>query len=323
MTHFVFGAAGLTGGALVERLLKENHDVVVVDLAPRPPGVLTATSWVELDICSPDALRQLPLKAGDTVHHLAARQYHLPVPPKNRQDFFCDVNLEGTRNILKLMAEKGCHQMVFFSTDMVYGIPTSIPVPIDAPHRPIGPYGKSKALAEELITEHRSNGMNITVFRPRLIVGPGRLGVLTKLFRLIKAGMPVPMIGGGANHYQMISVADCVTAVMQAIHHGVPNMTFNLGSENPPTVRELLSGLITHAGSKSFLLPTPAKAIKMVLAGLDHAGVTLMYPEQFRIADIDCRVDVRTTKSALLWSPKYNDQDMLIAAYDEYLSLQT
>ncbi|MBT4939377.1 MAG: NAD(P)-dependent oxidoreductase, partial [Rhodospirillaceae bacterium] len=67
---------------------------------------------------------------------------------------------------------------------------------------------------------------------------------------------------------------------------------------------------------------TPAMAVKMVLTGLDHAGVPLMYPEQFRIADIDCRVDVENTKSVLQWSPKFKDQDMLIAAYDEYLNLQ-
>jgi dTDP-glucose 4,6-dehydratase len=322
MTHFVFGAAGLTGNMLVERLLTESQDVCAVDLAPRPPGASANATWVDLDICSADALRQLPLKAGDTVHHLAARQYHLSVPSKNRDGFFCDVNVEGTRNILALMADRGCQQMVFFSTDMVYGIPVSTPVPVDAPHCPIGPYGKSKALAEELITKYRGNGFNVTIFRPRLIIGPGRMGVLAKLFRLIKAGLPVPLIGGGANHYQMISVADCVTAVIQAMHHGVPNMTFNLGSEDPPNIRQLLRGLIAHAGSRSFLVPTPAMAVKMVLTGLDHAGVPLMYPEQFRIADIDCRVDVENTKSVLQWSPKFKDQDMLIAAYDEYLNLQ-
>ena len=47
-----------------------------------------------------------------------------------------------------------------------------------------------------------------------------------------------------------------------------------------------------------------------------------MYPEQFRIADMDCRVDVEATKSALNWAPVHDDRSMLIASYDEYLRLR-
>ena len=319
MTHFVFGAAGLTGGALVKRMVSEGLDVRAVDMAPCPDGEISHIPWFDVDIRDPAALAELPLEAGDMVHHLAARQYHVAVPKGDRDVYFQDVNVVGTQNILALMAERQCRDMVYFSTDMVYGIAKMTPVPTDARQQPIGPYGRSKALSELLVNEYRKEGMNITVFRPRMIVGPGRLGVLTKLFRLIKTGLPVPMIGNGSNHYQMISVFDCVSAVMLAIEHGVPNKAFNLGSENPPQVRDLLAGLIRHVGSRSFLIPTPAMMVKTVLSIMDSAGVTLMYPEQFLIADIDCRVDVAATKSALNWSPEYDDQDMLIASYDEYV----
>jgi len=323
MTHFVFGAAGLTGGALVDRLISEGLDVGAVDVMPSPDDMRSQLSWYEVDIRDPNALKTLPLGHGDMVHHLAARQYHVPVPKGGRDRYFHDVNVAGTRNILSLMSERGCREMIYFSTDMVYGIPDQVPVSSDAPLRPIGPYGESKLASERLIAEYRDQGMNISVLRPRMIIGPGRLGVLTKLFRLIRAGLPVPMIGNGKNHYQMISVFDCVTAVEQVMRHGVPNMTFNLGSEKPPQVRELLAALIAHAGSRSFLVPTPGAAVKAALSMLDSMGASLMYPEQFRIADIDCRVDVEATKSALNWSPIHNDKDMLIVSYDEYVSRQS
>jgi nucleoside-diphosphate-sugar epimerase len=62
--------------------------------------------------------------------------------------------------------------------------------------------------AEALIRAASAEGIDATIFRPRLITGPGRLGILERLFRLIRAGLPVPLIGGGNNRYQMVSVQD-------------------------------------------------------------------------------------------------------------------
>jgi nucleoside-diphosphate-sugar epimerase len=111
--------------------------------------------------------------------------------------------------------------------------------------------------------------MNISLFRPRLIIGPGRLGILEKLFKLIDWNLPVPMIGSGRNPYQFISVFDCAEAARLAWKAGVPNEAYNLGSLNPPPVRKLLGDLIKHAGSKSILVPTPGWAVKRTLDLLD------------------------------------------------------
>ncbi|OWK24487.1 hypothetical protein AJ87_21295 [Rhizobium yanglingense] len=84
--------------------------------------------------------------------------------------------------------------------------------------RPIGPYGRSKVGAERLLMQAcREFGLHATIFRPRLIAGAGRLGILTKLFRLIRAGLPIPLIGAGKNRYQMIAVEDCVAAALAAV----------------------------------------------------------------------------------------------------------
>ena len=53
------------------------------------------------------------------------------------------------------------------------------------PVAPLGEYGWSKQKTEELAAEWRKRGMSISLFRPRLIIGPGRLGILEKLFKLI------------------------------------------------------------------------------------------------------------------------------------------
>jgi dTDP-glucose 4,6-dehydratase len=160
--------------------------------------------------------------------------------------------------------------------------------------------------------------MRISLFRPRLIIGPGRLGILEKLFKLIDWNFPVPMIGSGRNPYQFISVFDCAEAARLAWKAGVPNEAYNLGSLNPPPVKKLLGDLIRHAGSKSILVPTPAWAVKRTLDLLDAMNMPIMDPEQYLIADEECVLDVSKGERELGWVPQFRDEDMLIAAYSEY-----
>jgi len=319
MRHIVFGGSGFTGAQLVRTLLQRGEDVLSVDLHGGTPAQAGGARHVTIDITDRNALEGLALGPEDTVYQLAARQYHLPVPKAGQDAFFQLVNTDGTRHILDRMLRRNCRRLVFFSTDMVYGIPQSIPVTTAHRRNPLGPYGRSKALAEDLCFDARRQGMNVTIFRPRLIVGPGRLGVLAKLFRLIRKGLPVPMIGDGSNRYQMVSVFDCVTAALAAAGAGVPNAEFNLGSDSPPSVRALLERLVSEVGSTSRVIATPGPAVKAVLAALESLGLPLMYKEQYGIADINYLVDIEATKRELDWRPRFGDFEMMAAAYREFV----
>jgi dTDP-glucose 4,6-dehydratase len=81
----------------------------------------------------------------------------------------------------------------------------------------------------------------------------------------------------------------------------------------------LLQGIIDHAGSKAILIPVPALLLKPVLAIFDKIGLTLLYPEQFGIADIDILLDTTRTREELGWAPMRSDVDMMNAAYDAFL----
>ncbi len=126
------------------------------------------------------------------------------------------------------------------------------------------------------------------------------------------------MIGAGRNAYQFISVFDCASAARLAWQRGFPQAAYNLGSDDPPSVRELLSRLIAEARSRSMLLPTPAPLVKFVLSGFDRINMPLMDPEQFLIADEHCVLSTDRAKRDLGWKPLHRDDDMLVAAYREY-----
>ena len=134
--------------------------------------------------------------------------------------------------------------------------------------------------------------------------------------------LPVPTIGSGRNYYQFISVSDCAEACLAAVEANFPNEYYNLGSDSPPTVNALLRTLIDEAGSKSFLLPTPAFAVKFVLDILDRLGMPIMDPEQYLIADETCVLDTSKAAKEISWQPADSDVDMLLAAYRDYKALK-
>ncbi|MET1027256.1 MAG: NAD(P)-dependent oxidoreductase [Dongiaceae bacterium] len=317
--HIITGGSGFIGRYLVQALSDRHEETVIFDLTVPAAPLPEAVEYSRGDIRVASDLARLQLGPDDVVYHLAARQFHAGVPRTGRDAWFAEVNTAGTSLLLDAMARGGAGRLVFFSTDMVYGVPERTPVQPDHPRRPLGPYGRSKAAAEEIMARHRQDGMKITVFRPRLVTGAGRYGILLKLFRLIEAGLPVPMIGAGDNRYQMVSVHDCVDAALRAVDLGLPAGPFNLGSAAPPTVRALLEFMIQRAGSGSRPIPTPAGLTKAVCAALDRMGLTVLYPEQYQIADLNYIVDTSRTTEVLSWMPRYSDYDMMAAAYEDYL----
>jgi dTDP-glucose 4,6-dehydratase len=318
MKHIIFGGDGFVGRYLAPRLLADGHEVVVADIVKSDLSYYRDARFVPTDVTDPDSIRKLGIDADDMVYNLSAKMLSPIQVRAKRHDFFFPVNYSGTENIIKAMDAAGAKSLVHFTTDMVYGHTYSWPQTEDHPCKPLGEYGLSKLKTEELAAVWRKRGMNISLFRPRLIIGPGRLGILAKLFKLIDNNLPVPMIGSGKNPYQFISVFDCASAAHAAYKAGVPNEVYNLGSLNPPPVKKLLGDLVKHAGSKSILVPTPAWAVKRTLDFLDLINMPLMDPEQYLIADEMCILDVSKGERELGWVPQYRDEDMLIAAYTEY-----
>jgi dTDP-glucose 4,6-dehydratase len=318
MKHVIIGGDGFVGRHLARLLLERGEEVVIGGLTQSDLDIYRTVPFVRADVRNPAEVATLPIEPDDVVYHLAARMLMPIMPRAQRHFYFHSVNYVGTENLLRRVHERGCSKLIYFTTDMVYGRTRAMPKTEDHPRVPLGPYGGSKLASEEACERYREKGMNVAIFRPRLIIGPGRLGILARLFRLIESSLPVPIIGNGRNHYQFISVFDCASAALAAADRGVPNSAYNLGSRNPPTVDELLGKLIEAAGSRSRLLHFPAVLVKPALAALDLLGWPLMDPEQYLIADEDCIVDVSKAEKELGWRPRFADDDMLLAAYAEY-----
>lgn len=319
MKHVLIGGNGFLGRQLTRDLRNRGADVVVADIAELGgSGAEVGAAFVRADITKPNDFDAVPLAADDVVHHLAAKLIVPNYPSTNRHAYFWTCIHDGTRNVLDWMRKRGCANLVYWSSDMVYGPALQTPRPEDHPRQPFGPYGQSKVASEDLCFAARKDGMKVTILRPRLIIGPGRLGIFSKLFSLIERNRPVPLIGDGSNHFQFVSVADCAAASILVVEAGLPQGEYNLGSAEPPTVRQLLSDFIQRVGSRSRLIATPAGLVKATLSVLNRFGVAPMDPEQYMIADQDVVLSIARAERDLGWRPTLSDTDMLVRAYETY-----
>ena len=318
----LIGGAGLTGLKIAEELIEMNtskSNIIIADLKNSLIKINLQVTLIECDI-SKNIIPKF--KKDDVIIHLAARQYHTKIPKRNQLDWFREVNVVGTKNIINQCIKFNVKGLIYFSTDMVYGIPNYIPLNSAHPKTPIGPYGKSKLEAEMICIESRKRGLPITILRPRLIMGKGRLGIMEKLFKAISLNRPVPLIGRGNNCYQMVSVEDCSKAAILSVKHNFPNCELNLGSEVGPNIKKLLNFLIHTVNSKSILIPLPAFPLKIILTILEKMGLPILHKEQYKIADKNYIVDISDTYSKIRWKPKQSDTDMIVEAYKHWKNIQ-
>lgn len=318
MKHILIGGDGFVGRHLAPRLLADGQEVVVADIVRTDLPHYADATFIRTDVTVPDEVMALPIGPDDIVHNLAAKLLTPIQKRADRRDFFWPVNFHGAKSVTEAMDKAGATKFIQFTTDMVYGHTVQNPQTEDHPKSPLGEYGASKLAIEAHCEGLREKGWNVTIMRPRLIIGPGRLGILAKLFKLIDLNLPVPMIGSGKDPYQFVSVFDCAQASRLAAQHGCPNADYNLGSKDPPSVRALLGELIKAAGSRSILVPTPGRAVKATLAAFDRLNMPIMDPEQYLIADEYCVRDTTAIERDLGWHAEYDDRDMLKAAYAEY-----
>src|SRR5439155_14124918 len=197
-------------------------------------------------------------------------------------------------------------KVVHTSSSAVFGVPESNPMREDAPCRPVEAYGRAKLRAEELCHDAARSGLDVTIVRPRTILGHGRLGIFAVLFDFVAAGGPVYVFGRGDNRYQLVHADDLADACLRAADRSGPS-TYNIGAAEFGTMRETLQALVDHAGtgSKVRSLPVaPAAAAMKVLATL---GVAPFAPYHWLLYGESLWFDVTRARTELEWEPTHSN----------------
>jgi len=179
----VTGAAGFLGVSLVEKLCRSGHHVrVVLHDSQHPISQLGNVETVAADIRDAKSVQDIAGGCGAIVH-LAAKVHALD-DSGEEQDYEA-VNVDGTKHILDAAVRSGVNRIVFASSVKVFGEETRECVDATwAPH-PKTAYGRSKWLAEQLVSEYAvRHGLTAISLRLPMVYGPTKKG---NLYRMIEA----------------------------------------------------------------------------------------------------------------------------------------
>ena len=181
-------------------------------------------------------------------------------------------NLCGSIELIEACIASGVKRFVFSSTAAVYGDPEHVPIPEDAPTRPLNPYGQSKLMVEQVLKDcdraHRFPYVALRYFNVAGADPAGRTGQAgPKATHLIKVACEVAVgvreamdiygtdydTADGTCIRDYIHVSDLAEAHLKALDHlmaGGPSLTLNCGYGYGFSVREVLNMVEKVAGRR-------------------------------------------------------------------------
>ena len=167
MTILVTGGAGYIGSICVEELLRQGHEVIVIDNLQEGhrEAVCPQATLYEGDIGDRFLLNNLFHDFHiETVMHFAA-EATVEFSMKDPQLFF-KTNVAKGLVLLDVMKENGCNKMIFSSTAALFGNPEYVPIDEKHPEQPINAYGESKLMYERILEwYHSAYGLQYNSFR--------------------------------------------------------------------------------------------------------------------------------------------------------------
>jgi len=156
MRLLVTGGAGYIGSHFVDQALKNGlSEVVVIDdlstgIGSRLP---TEVRFHNVDIADPSSQAELVSILRDNIDvvvHFAAKK--VVGDSVNYPEEYFRNNIGGTLNLLSAMRHAGVFRLIFSSSAAVYGEPDDPVVYENTPCRPINPYGQSKLISEQALS---------------------------------------------------------------------------------------------------------------------------------------------------------------------------
>ena len=236
----VTGGAGFIGSHLVDRLVKRDEHVVVLDNFSSGELEFLFDSIENITVVDVDLLKDdfdEYLKGAKIVYHLAANpEVQLGI---TEPEVMQEQNVDVTERVLEAMKRTGCSRIVFTSTSTVYGDAKKIPTPEEADLKPISAYGSSKLDAERLIEkyckEHDFRGVS---YRFANCVGPrSNHGVTYDFVHKLKDNLKkLEILGDGKQNKSYFHVDDCISAMLAKAPRELCDagefMALNVGSKD-------------------------------------------------------------------------------------------
>lgn len=274
MKYLVTGGAGFIGSALVKSLLKDGHQVVVLDDFSRGRiNRLDGTSARLLggDIRDPYLVKRA-MQGCDAVIHLAYLQGTQTFYSEPRQ--VLDVALRGILNVLDACETTGCSDLLLVSSSEAYQVAPVVPTPENIPLtvpdvlNPRYSYGGGKIASEIAALAWQRTGVldRLIIARPHNIIGPdmGREHVVPEFairMNRLTAEQPTglidfPIQGSGLETRSFCYIDDCVDQLSLLLDKAPQGAeVYHVGVEVEKTISQVAAEVAHSYGRAIQIMP--------------------------------------------------------------------
>jgi UDP-glucose 4-epimerase len=301
MHIFLTGGAGFIGSHLCDVLLKEGHQVSILDNMSTGSPTNIAHIKDRIDIHQGDirdaALVAEAMASADLVLHMAAALGVNTILENPIESV--STNFTGSEVVLNA-ATKLNKRIVIASTSEVYGKNPKQPLSetddrvVGAPQKIRWTYSDAKALEEAIAHAlFLTKQLQVTTVRLFNTVGPrqtGRYGmVLPRFVHSALSNDPISIYGDGTQSRVFCHVSDAVRAILTiAETDSTIGEVYNVGGVGEVSIKQLANRIIDRTNSTSDITYTPYDAA---------------YPVGYE--DMQRRVpDISKIKSAIGWEPE-------------------
>src|ERR1700694_1108465 len=323
MTVLVTGGAGYIGSYTVHALAEAGESVVVIDNLSTgfsqflPKGIQLLVG----DAGNENLVEGVIASHGvESIVHFAGS---VVVPDSMRDPLaYYRNNTMTTRSLLNAAVKCGVNRFIFSSTAAVYGNPDQVPVPENAPTRPLSPYGSSKLMTEIMLHDTASaHGINYVVLRyfnvagadPQARIGLATVGATHLLKIAVEAatgqrakievfGTDYPTPDGSCirDFIHVSDLAQAHRAALSYLRGGGTSVTLNCGYGRGYSVLETIEAVRRVSGRSFAVQYAPRRS----------GDIMTMIADTGRI------------RSTLDWTPQYDDLETIAAhalAWEEKL----
>ena len=251
MKLLILGSGGVFGNNLADYSLKQGHTVWGIGRSPRKEECFSLGVkypyypyhiGYELDYVLEVVRKFNP----DVIVNFAAQGEGAASWNKDNWRYF-DTNCTA---LVRLVANIDCPFIQIGSSE-VYGS-CSEPVSEHSPLVPTSPYSVSKAAFDQhLIAMHHIKGLPYKIIRPSNCYAPGQ-----QLHRIVPKALlsglyrrPLELHGGGIARKSYLHATDLSRAILMVIEKGTYGEIYNVGPDNPTSIRDVVAMCIDRAGA--------------------------------------------------------------------------
>ena len=250
MKYIVVGGAGFIGSNLVDLLIKEGHEVSVIDnlSTGKEENLNKKAKLFIVDISFEDNISKITeiMDGADSVFHLAALARVQP-SIENPHDFN-KANVNGTLNILTAARDAKVRRVIYSASSSAYGNAKIFPTPEDHPTDPLSPYGLQKLIGEQYCRVfYHCYGLETVSLRYFNVFGERQS--LEGAYKLVMGifaeqrlkGKPLTITGNGEQRRDFTYVGDVVRANLLASQSPLVGKgeVLNIGNGDNRSINEI------------------------------------------------------------------------------------